>query len=112
MSDWIPNNVDLFVARKIRQIRKERRMSALKMAQHLCISLNKLKQIELALCPLSAGLISQITHTLNCDLQDLFPPRFIRSDPIKEINRKISDFRSFSEELIHAYLMNAPDDGG
>ena len=111
MPNWIPDNVDLFVARKIRQIRKERKMSLSNMAKHLNTSGKKLKQIEQALCPLSAGLLSQMAHIFECDLQDLFPPRFIRPDPIKEINRKISDFRSFSEELIHTYLINAPDNG-
>ncbi|MDY6408182.1 MAG: helix-turn-helix transcriptional regulator [Pseudomonadota bacterium] len=112
MPNWIPDNVDLFVARKIRQLRKEQKISVSKMARYLNIPPQKLKQSEQALCPLSAGLLSQIAYALGCDLQDLFPPRFIRSDPIKEMSRKISDFRSFSEELIRAYLIGAPDDNG
>ena len=112
MSDWIPGNVDLFVAQQICQIRKKRQITTQKMARHLNISEKSLKQIEQALCPLSAGLLFQIISVLSCDLQDIFPDILTFQDPIKVQQKKIADFCAFADELIHNYLMHSPDDIG
>ena len=111
MSDWLPDNIDLCVARQICQIRKKRKMTLSKMARYLNISEKSLKQIEQALCPLSAGLLFQIVSVLGCDFRDLFPDPMSFQDPIKVRHKKITDFCAFANELIHNYLVHGPDDG-
>ena len=112
MSDWIPNNVDLFVARQIRQIRKKDKITISNMARYLNISEKKLKQIEQAISPLSVGLLFQIVSVLGCDFQDLFPELVTFQDSIQVRHKKITDFCTFAEELIHNYLVHGSDESG
>ncbi|MDY6407681.1 MAG: helix-turn-helix transcriptional regulator, partial [Pseudomonadota bacterium] len=91
MPDTLPDNINMYVAQKIRELRKQKKINLQKMACYLNISVRSLKQIEKRLTPLFAGLLYKAALVLGVDVGALFPKLPIFQTPNQIRQKKIDD---------------------